>query len=147
MQPPSDKEPDLNLENVRVLSPRAIVSDPGGDTSLETQSLEQAQLRVEVEKLRAELDSFRQDVRERKTFAPKLYALTCCWLCSVVVIILMQAFSEGNSRHFFRLSDSVLIALLGTTTVNVIGLFYAVAKYLFPEKLASFIHEHDPKSE
>jgi hypothetical protein len=137
MPPPSDKEPDLNLDDVHVIAPRGITSTASEDTSLETQSLEQAQLRVEVEKLRAALDSFKQDVRQRKTFAPKLYLLTCCWLVSVMVILLIQGFSEGR-YHFFRLNDSVLIALLGTTTVNVVGLFYVVAKYLFPEKSDRF---------
>lgn len=145
MQSPSDKGPDLNLENVRLLTPRAITNVPGEDASLETQTLEQEQLRVEVEKLRAELDSFRQDVKQRKSLAPKLYLLTCCWLGAVIVFLLMQGFSEGRF-HFFRLSDNVLIALLGTTTVNVVGLFYAVAKYLFPEKLTDYIHEAEPKA-
>jgi hypothetical protein len=30
----------------------------------------------------------------------------------------------------------VLIAAIGSTTANVIGLFYVVAKYLFPESKA-----------
>ncbi len=133
MQPPSDSGPDLNLDSVRVLSPRAITSAPGEDTSLETQTLERDQLRVDIEKLRAELDSFKQDIRQRKTFAPKLYALTCLWLVLVIAIVLLQGFSDGR-YHFFHLADGVLIALLGTTTVNVVGLFYVVAKYLFPDK-------------
>lgn len=140
MQPPPNQEPDLSLENVRVLAPRAITSQPVGDTALETETLRQEQLRVELEKLRAELESFTQDVRQRRTFAPKLYVLTCVWLAAVIVVILMQGFSEGW-HHFFRLSDPVLIALLGTTTVNVVGLFYVVAKYLFPEKPSNFDSE------
>lgn len=133
MQPPSNQEPNLSLENVRVLSPRAITNTPGEDTSLETETLKQEQLRVELEKLRAELESFNQDIRQRRTFAPKLYLLTCCWLAAVLGVLFTQGFSDGR-LHFFHLNDNVLIALLGTTTVNVVGLFYVVAKYLFPEK-------------
>lgn len=134
MNPPANQEPpDLNLDNVRVFAPRDITNTPGEDTSLETQTLKKEQLRVELEKLRAELDSFTQDIRQRRSFAPKLYVLTCCWLASVLVILLTQGVSEGG-LHFFHLNDGVLVALLGTTTVNVVGLFYVVAKYLFPEK-------------
>ena len=133
MNPPANQEPDLNLENVRVFAPRAITNTPGDDTSLETQTLRKEQLEVEIAKLRAELDSFTQDIRQRRTFAPKLYVLTCCWLGCVLAILLTQGVSEGR-LHFFHLNDGVLVALLGTTTVNVVGLFYVVAKYLFPEK-------------
>lgn len=133
MQSPSDSGPELNLESVRVLSPRAITNTPGQDTSLETDTLEKDQLRIEIERLRVELDSLKQDIRQRKAFAPKLYVLTCVWLSLVLAILLLQGFSEGR-YHFFRLSEGVLIALLGTTTVNVVGLFYVVAKYLFPQK-------------
>lgn len=146
MQPPSDSGPDLNLESVRVLSPRAITNTPGEDTSLEMDTLERDQLRVDIEKLRAELDSFKQDIRQRRTFAPKLYTLTCVWLVLVIAIVLLQGFSEGRF-HVFRLAEGVLIALLGTTTVNVVGLFYVVAKYLFPEKSATALRAANDKSE
>lgn len=144
MQSPPDKEPDLSLENVKVLAARAIPNTPGQDTSLESETLEKEQLRVEIEKLRAELDSFKQDIQQRRTFAPKLYLLTCWWLGSVTLILLLQGLSEGR-LHFFRLSDSVLIALLGTTTVNVVGLFYVVAKYLFPEKSGNLVRAAEAK--
>ncbi len=146
MQPPSDSGPDLNLASVRVLSPRAITHTPGEDTSLETETLEREQLRIELEKLRVELDSVRQDIRQRKAFAPKLYVLTCIWLILVIGIVLLQGFSEGH-YHLFRLSEGVLIALLGTTTVNVVGLFYVVAKYLFPENSVSSFRAAETRSD
>ena len=31
-------------------------------------------------------------------------------------------------------SDAVIIALITTTTINVLGLFYIVARWLFPQK-------------
>jgi hypothetical protein len=40
----------------------------------------------------------------------------------------------------FELSDAVLIALITTTTVNVLGLFYIVARWLFPSKLMNQLH-------
>lgn len=40
----------------------------------------------------------------------------------------------GVSITGFTLDPSVLIALVTTTTVNVLGLFYIVARYLFPSE-------------
>ncbi len=145
MQSPSDRAPDLNIEDVSVFSPRAITNTPDADTSLNAQTLEREQERVEIAKLRAELDGLKQDILQRRTFAPKLYVLTCVWLVLVLGIVVLQGFSEGRF-HFFRLSDGVLIALLGTTTINVVGLFYVVAKYLFPEKSATSFRASDAKS-
>lgn len=34
----------------------------------------------------------------------------------------------------FELSDTVVLALIGGTTANVVGLFYIVARYLFPRR-------------
>jgi hypothetical protein len=48
----------------------------------------------------------------------------------VITILLAQGFS--SKQQVFKLNDAVLLAVLGTTTVNVVGLFYVVAKYLFP---------------
>lgn len=72
--------------------------------------------------------------------------LTCCWLTSVLLILATQGLSEGR-LHFFQLSDGVLVALLGTTTVNVVGLFYVVAKYLFPDKGTKLEREPELKKE
>ena len=33
-----------------------------------------------------------------------------------------------------RLSDSVVLGLIGSTTLNIVGVFYVVANYLFPKR-------------
>ena len=78
-----------------------------------------------------------QKLELRSEFAPKLYRLTCVWLGAVLLVLVAQGVSEGSRFHFFRLHDEVLIALLGTTTVNIVGLAYAIAKYLFPARIPS----------
>lgn len=64
----------------------------------------------------------------RVAYANNIFSLVCIYLC-VVGIILWQS---GKQLNGFQLSDNVLIALLTTTTANVIGLFTFVVKYLFP---------------
>jgi hypothetical protein len=126
---PDKSPPHLSIANVS--SPAVPVDNkPDAATLLGLQQLNDASLAVEIEKLRAELDSFRQDMAQRKQYAPRLFVLTCCWLGAVAAILLLQGFSAGTT-HFFSLGNEVLIAILGTTTINVIGLLYVVAKYLF----------------
>ncbi|HSU32797.1 MAG TPA: hypothetical protein VLJ11_16335 [Bryobacteraceae bacterium] len=126
---PDKSRPHLSIANVS--SPAVPVDNkPDPATLLGLQQLNDASLAVQIEKLRAELDSFEQDVAQRKQYAPRLFVLTCCWLGAVIAILLLQGFSAGTT-HFFSLGNDVLIALLGTTTINVIGLLYIVAKYLF----------------
>lgn len=49
------------------------------------------------------------------------------WLVFVGLMVLAKGICEG-----FRLSEKEVIALLGTTTINIIGLFAVILKYLFP---------------
>ena len=70
----------------------------------------------------------RQDRAERKIYASKLFWLVACWMLAVFSILLLQGFKV------FQLENTVLVALLSTTSVNMIGLFVIVTKYLFSEK-------------
>src|SRR5262245_49696100 len=57
------------------------------------------------------------------------------WLSRVDTIICDQKVEksvDGTITVEHRLSDTVLVALLTTTTINVLGLLYFVANYLFP---------------
>jgi hypothetical protein len=62
----------------------------------------------------------------RRWLVPSLFALTVGWLIYVGCIILREEVHHG------RLSDTVLIALLGTATANVLGLLVIVLKSIFP---------------
>ena len=83
-------------------------------------ALDNKRLEDENERLR--------DVHElRKAYIPKLFGLTCVWL-SVVTVFLWKV---AGWRDFY-LSDNVLIALITSTTINVIGIFLIAARWLFP---------------
>ena len=69
-----------------------------------------------------------RDVHElRKEYIPKLFGLTCVWL--VVVAVFLWKVAGGRD---FYLYDNVLIALITSTTINVIGIFLIAARWLFP---------------
>lgn len=71
-----------------------------------------------------------QDRDQRKDFANKIFNFMCWYLVGVFLIILMDGISTMN----FHISDDIILALLGTTAVEVIGTFAFVARYLFGSK-------------
>ena len=78
----------------------------------------------------AYLNTLNQNNAERKKYARHIFFFTCGWATSIVGIILL----DGFSWKCFYLSDSVLITLITTTTVNFFGFFLLVTKYLFNAK-------------
>lgn len=72
--------------------------------------------------------SFVQDIEERKNYAKKLFRLISWWLLGMFVMVV----SYGWTDSYFKPSEKVMLALIGSTTVNVLGLFAIVAKYFFP---------------
>ena len=101
------------------------------DTSTATFAPRIASVARAAELATAENDQF-DDARKaqflafRRWLVPSLFALTVAWLIFVGCIILREELQHG------RLSDSVLIALLGTATANVLGLLVIVLKSIFP---------------
>lgn len=86
----------------------------------------------ELRRANEELKDLRQDRDERKSYAHKLYWLVLIWLLTILWIILLQG--AGNIPFIgttFKLSDTVLITLITTTTANVAAFFLVVVKYLF----------------
>lgn len=97
------------------------------------------------------VEVLKQDRKERAKYAGKLFVLICAWLISIYLIIISHGLNkqsvsvqradetEITYNFSFDLSDTVLLALIGGTTINVLGLFVIVANYLFnqpkpPEK-------------
>ena len=82
--------------------------------------------RLQKEKLKSQ----GQDRKQRKKFSFMIFYFLCAYLVTVFLIL----FLSGLGRLSFELADGVLITLLSTTTVNMIGIFILVVKYLFPIK-------------
>ena len=84
------------------------------------------------------LEDFRQDIKERKKYANRIYWLIVVWLLGIAVLLFC---------FYSRVDSSVLIALLSGTTVNVLGIFVVVAKYLFPQRKNHIEHLHPLQEE
>ncbi|SDR86557.1 hypothetical protein SAMN05216490_0088 [Mucilaginibacter mallensis] len=67
----------------------------------------------------------KQDRKERKLYANLSFVLICMWL--IIVLAIFVAIGQKKLTY----SDTVIVALLTTTTANVIVIFNFVMKYLF----------------
>lgn len=72
----------------------------------------------------------RQDIAERKKYALGMFILSCFWILAIYTILILAGFRI----HGFALSDSVLLGAIGGTTANILGMFFIVARYLFPKR-------------
>lgn len=69
---------------------------------------------------------YAQDIQLRKQFSWATYGLLCVWMLIVAGLIIW------SSR-----SDELMIALVSGATIQVIGLYYIVLRYIFPSRNGS----------
>lgn len=112
-------------------------SEPDADSKLALADFGAAKLReanadadrkvaaADLEKIKVQ--AARDDLLARRRFARTIYFTSLAWLALVLGVVLLAGFGAGG----FALSDAVLVALVTTTTVNVIAWFAAVVRYLF----------------
>ncbi len=110
--------------------------------------------RLELDRYRAELKRDSDEHAWRNALLDRLFKLVKYWLIAVVAVVVLSGigssvsdkseipedwreflnrFSSGLLIHF-KLSDTVLITFISSTTVSVIGLFLVAAKWLFRSK-------------
>lgn len=70
-----------------------------------------------------------QDIEMRKEYASLIFKFVSYYMFFVFLLLFLS-----GTPSSFKMSDAVLITLLGTTTATVISLFVIVANYLFPKK-------------
>ena len=99
------------------------------------QDLPDLSLDLEEHKLEFQLTCLAEDLKQlqdthglRLDYTAHIFKLVCAWLACVVACVVLSGFGLWG----FKLSDSVLIAFITSTTVNVVGLFVLVAKWMFP---------------
>lgn len=72
---------------------------------------------------------------QRGLYARRIFRLVRLWLVLVGYTVLAQGFGVGiHAYGRFHLSDTVLIALLTTTTATVIGALLIVLNHVFPRR-------------
>jgi hypothetical protein len=90
---------------------------------------------LELDQLREIVRQLHQNIEERRRYAGRLFGVMVGWLVVVGYVVLAQGFGVGlHAYGRFHLADSVVIALITTTTATVIGVFLTVANYLFPKR-------------
>lgn len=112
------------LRSIERAKPRQVSSQP------DPQSLEE-QEDLERQKAWVLIHSEEQDISERKKYAWYFFVLSSSWVFVISVLLFFQGFGGGLA---FKLSDPVLLAAIGSTTANILGIIYVVANYLFPKR-------------
>ena len=102
---------------------RSVPSKPDKKTREEDRDLEN-------QKKKIALHSLDQDIEERKKYAKLFFRLSCLWMGTITVLVLLY----GWRVYGFWLPDKIVLALIGSTTLNVLGILYVVAHYLFPKR-------------
>lgn len=120
MPPDEQPKPDLSV----VIAPPLI--EDKADVRLAEEEIDF----FEKERKKIDLKGLSDDQKARKQWGERVFWLLVAWLVTVLVSVSFQGFGWLH----FHLSDSVLIALISTTTANVLSLGYIVANYLFPKR-------------
>jgi hypothetical protein len=79
-------------------------------------------LKVQIKLKKLETDRYDSDTKDRKWLAIWTAALVSVWLILVILVLVF------NEKWQICLSENVLITLLGTTTLNVLGLSFIVLR-------------------
>lgn len=133
-QDPTSAIPELDsfeegqIADFEAINDEWVIPDYGVGLETHKESYKAACERIDVESQEHQLNVERQMLPERKKYALLIFIISVIWLIFIGVCV----WKAG--RQYLMVSDSVLIALITTTTVNVLGLFYIVARWLFPNK-------------
>jgi hypothetical protein len=69
--------------------------------------------------------------RHREPMVRFLSRLSLSWLVGCLILLILKGFGKFTG---FDLADSVLIAVITTTTANVLAMLVVVVKFVFPER-------------
>lgn len=128
----------MKLEELaKLINPQSFSEYPSGEnkTEIGEVDIEKLRGREELDSMKVanklkweELESRKQDREQRKRYANYIFGFLCAYMVLVFIVLILSGFCDIR----FCLSDSVIIALITTTTTaNIIGIFIFVVKYLF----------------
>ena len=84
--------------------------------------------RAVIDKMREEIEGLKQDRKQRKIFGYCIFGFMCAYMAAAIVIVYFCGFG------LMYLADKLILTLIGSTLVEVIGVFAFVARYLFHKK-------------
>lgn len=85
-------------------------------------------LRKSNTKLELKNHRYKDNTEIRRALVVAFTTVIVFWLLSVLLILV------GNNCNHYNLSENTLIALMVTSTANVIGMMIVILKNIFPEK-------------
>jgi len=105
---------------------------PNADVKAQFSAADYAEGKVDDKRLNEAVltpqeERYSRETKLRENLTTAFTMIITLWLLSVVLILV------GNNLRY-KLSDEVLIALLVTSTANVIGMMLIILKNLFPNR-------------
>ena len=100
------------------------------DLRVRDENLREKTLKNDItqQELQFKKDISQQELEIKKGICVWVIRIVSVYLFFIAYILLLLVLNEG------KLESSVVIALLTTTTINILGLPYMIIKSLFPEK-------------
>ena len=132
----ADKKLSDNLPFVDESTPDALTEFPDieADTLFSSEiSIHQARQEFrdwdDYDKISKKLrnERYQEDTKHRRNLSTWAASIVSLWLISVLLILI---FNESQ----IKLKDTTLVALLSTTTLNVLGMMFIVLRGLFDSK-------------
>lgn len=129
----------------KLLELLAKVKGPESEPSLRDPKAEEEADYYDKEKKRHDherreiaLRDYQNYVKNRQKYVDRIYMLMIGWMFIVLLVVVAAGMSRPSQPGFlnwiisFDLPHNVLLALVGSTTGNVIGIFLIVARHLYP---------------
>ena len=121
------------------LPPRRAAEVPPPDPALLREQLQADLLREQLAQQQIEtlnqrnrsrfLHEEQNHIREyRRKYSRRVFWVTCAWLVFTALLIVGTGFRNAA----FHLSDTVLVATLGSALAGVIGMFLVILNWLYP---------------
>ena len=109
---------------------KTISLETSGISDQPDEKYEEEKDELDTQKLEEEISSLAATRELREFYAKRIFRFLCGWSLFVALILIFSGFSSWG----FKLSDTVLSVLTGSTTVSVLGLVVIILKGLFPKQ-------------
>lgn len=111
------------LDKISVKEINSRTNTPDNETKTAQEDLEKS-YRAEI------IKDIKQNREEREKYARWTFRLVIGW----IIVIFILIFFKGFSLSGFDLSDTVIVALIGGTTANIISVLVIIMNFLFPAR-------------
>jgi len=106
-------------------------SDSGIDSDEAKNSLKAEEDSLAKELQKSNLADLATARGQRVVYAKQVFRLVFGWIVTIFLLLILQMFGTAMTSQYRPLSEPVLIALISSTTVNLIGTLILVLKYIF----------------